>query len=56
MSDEFRIDLDRVPAFLREKDARRSARLDARFAQARRDAPAIVPQIASQVNPRRVYQ
>lgn len=56
MSDDFGIDLDRVRAFLREKDGRRSARLDARFEQARRDARAIVAQIASQVNPRRVYQ
>lgn len=56
MSDDFGIDLDRVRTFLREKDGRRNARLDARFERARRDARAIVAQIASQVNPRRVYQ
>ena len=56
MDDEFGIDLDRVRAFLRDRDRRREARLDARFEIARRDARAIVAQIAAQVNPRRVYQ
>ncbi len=56
MDDEFRIDLDRVRAFLGDRDRRREARIDARFERARRDARAIVARIAAQVNPRRIYQ
>lgn len=56
MDDEFGIDLHRVRAFLADKERRRRARIDARFAQATRDARAIVAAIAEQVNPRRIYQ
>ena len=56
MDNEFGIDLDRVRAFLAEKERRRCARVDVRFAQATRDAHAIVATIAEQVNPRRIYQ
>ena len=56
MDDEFGIDLHRVRTFLADKESRRRARIDARFAQATRDARAIVAAIAEQVNPRRIYQ
>jgi len=56
MEEEFGIDLDRVRAFLADKERRRRERIDARFAQATRDARAIVAAIAEQVNPRRIYQ
>lgn len=56
MEEEFGIDLDRVRAFLADKETRRRERIDARFAQATRDARAIVAAIAEQVNPRRIYQ
>ena len=56
MDEDFGVDLDRVRAFLADKERRRRARIDARFAQATRDARAIVSEIAAQVNPRRVYQ
>ena len=56
MDHEFGIDLHRVRAFLADKERRRRARIDARFARATRDARAIVAAIAEQVNPRRIYQ
>ena len=56
MVEDFGVDLDRVRAFLADKERRRRARIDARFAQATRDARMIVSEIAEQVNPRRVYQ
>ncbi len=56
MDDEFGIDLHRVRAFLADRERRRRARIDARFAQATRDARAIVAAIAEQVNPHRIYQ
>lgn len=56
MDNEFDIDLDRVRAFLADRERRRSTRIDARFAQATRDARAIIAKIVEQVNPRRIYQ
>ena len=56
MDDEFGIDLDRVRVFLRDKERRRRAAVDARFERAGRDARAIVAQIAAEVNPQRIYQ
>ena len=56
MDDEFGIDLDRVRAFLGDKDRRHHARIDERFERAGPDARAIIAQIAAQVNPRRIYQ
>ncbi len=56
MDDEFGIDLNRVRAFLDDRDAQHRARIDARFERAGRDARAIIAQIAAQVNPRRIYQ
>lgn len=56
MDDEFGIDLDRVRAFLADRDRRREAQIDARFERAGRDARVIVEQIAARVNPRRIYQ
>ena len=55
-ADGFGIDLDRARAFLAAKEQRRRARIDARFAQATRDARAIVAAIAVEVRPRRIYQ
>lgn len=56
MDEDFGVDLDRVRAFLADREERRRERLDKRFAQATRDARAIVSEIAAQVNPRRIYQ
>ena len=56
MEDDFGIDLDLVRAFLGDRHRRRQARVDGRFERARRDARAIIGQIAAQVNPRRIYQ
>ena len=54
--EEFGVDLDQVRAFLADREERRRERLDERYAQAARDAQAIVSEIAAQVNPRRIYQ
>ena len=56
MDEEFGVDLDRVRAFLADKEQRRRLRIDERYARATRDARAIVSEIAAQVNPRRIYQ
>ena len=56
MDEEFGVDLDQVRAFLADREERRRERLDERYAQAARDAQAIVAEIAAQVNPRRIYQ
>ncbi|MDD9984025.1 MAG: hypothetical protein OXU81_22155 [Gammaproteobacteria bacterium] len=56
MDEDFGVDLDQVRAFLAERERRRRARIDERYAQATRDARAIVSEIAAQVNPRRIYQ
>ena len=56
MDEDFGVDLDQVRAFLAERERRRRARIDERYAQATRDAGAIVSEIAEQVNPRRIYQ
>lgn len=56
MDEDFGVDLDRVRAFLADREERRRERLDERYAQATRDAQAIVSEIAAQVNPRRIYQ
>lgn len=56
MEDDFGVDLNRVRAFLAAKAERRRVRVDERYAQATRDARAIVAEIAAQVNPRRIYQ
>ena len=56
MGEEFGVDLDKARAFLAEKAERRRARIDARYAQATRDARAIVEEIVAQVNPRRIHQ
>ena len=56
MEEDFGVDLDQVRAFLADKEHRRRARVDERFARATRDAQAIVSEIAVQVNPRRIYQ
>ena len=56
MNEDFGVDLDRVRAFLADREERRRERLNERYAQATRDARAIVSEIASQVNPRRIYQ
>lgn len=56
MDDEFGIDLDQVRAYLRSREGRRRAAVDERFERARRDAGAIIEQIAAQLNPRRIYQ
>ena len=56
MAEQFGVDLDRVRAFLADKEERRRARIDARFVRATRDARAIVAEIAAHVNPRRIYQ
>ena len=55
-NDSFPIDLDQVRAYLAAKEDRCRAEIDARFARATREVGAIVAQIASQVNPHRVYQ
>ena len=56
MDEDFGVDLDQVRAFLADRTRRRRARVDERYAQATRDAQAIVSEIAAQVNPRRIYQ
>ena len=56
MDEEFGVDLDRVRAFLADRVQRRRLRIDERYARATRDARAIVSEIATQVNPRRIYQ
>ena len=56
MDEEFGVDLDRVRAFLADKERRRRLAVDERYARATRDARAIVSEIAAQVNPRRIYQ
>ena len=56
MEEDFGVDLDQVRAFLADREQRRRARIDERYAQATRDVRAIVSQIAAQVNPRRIYQ
>ena len=56
MKEDFGVDLDEARAFLAGKEERRRAELDERYAQATRDARAIVREIAAQVNPRRIYQ
>ena len=56
MDEDFGVDLARVRAYLAARGQRRRARIDERYAQATRDARAIVSEIAAQVNPRRIYQ
>ena len=56
MNEDFGVDLARVRAFLADKERRRRARIDERYAQATRDARTIVSEIAADVNPRRIYQ
>ena len=56
MDEDFGVNLDQVRAFLAERERRRRERIDERYAQATRDAGAIVSEIAAQVNPRRIYQ
>ena len=56
MNEDFGVDLDQVRAFLADKERRRRARIDERYAQATRDARTIVSEIAADVNPRRIYQ
>ena len=56
MNEDFGVDLDQVRAFLADRERRRRARLDERYTQATRDVRAIVSEIATQVNPRRIYQ
>ena len=56
MDEDFGVDLDQVRAFLADKERLRRARIDERYAQATRDAQAIISEIAAQVNPRRIWQ
>ena len=56
MDEDFGVDLDRARAFLADKEWRRRARIDERYARATRDARAIVSEISARVNPRRIYQ
>ena len=56
MDEDFGVDLDRVRAFLANREQQRRARIDERYARATRDVRAIVSEIAAQVNPRRIYQ
>ena len=56
MDEDFGVDLDRARAFLADRERRRRARVDKRYAQATRDARTIISEIAAQVNPRRIYQ
>ena len=56
MEGDFGVDLDQVRAFLADRERRRRARIDERYARATRDARAIVSEIAAQLNPRRIYQ
>ena len=56
MDEEFGVDLDRARAFLADRERRRRARIDARYARATRDARVIVSEIAAELNPLRIYQ
>ena len=56
MAEDFGVDLNQVRAFLADKTRRRQERVDERFAQATREARAVISEIAVQVNPRRIYQ
>ena len=56
MSDDKPFDLERVRAFLKAKEERRQARIDALFERATREAEAIIAQIARELKPRRIYQ
>lgn len=56
MSSDKPIDLERVRAFLKAKEERRQARIDALFERATREAAAIIAQIARELKPRRIYQ
>ncbi|MCY4222766.1 MAG: hypothetical protein OXC25_09340 [Thiotrichales bacterium] len=56
MDEDFGIDLDQVRMFLADREQRRRAQVDERYAQATRDMRAIVSEVAEQVNPRRIYQ
>ena len=56
MNEDFGVDLDRARACLADRERRRRARVDKRYAQATRDARAIISEIAAQVNPRRICQ
>ena len=56
MDEDYGVDLCRARAFLADREERRRERLDESYAQATRDARAIVSEIAAQVNPRRIYQ
>ncbi len=56
MDEDFGVDLDQVRMFLADREQRRCAQVDERYAQATRDVRAIVSEIAEQVNPRRIYQ
>ena len=56
MDEEFGVDLVEVRAFLADRERRRRAKIDERYARATRDAQVIVSEIAVQVNPRRIYQ
>lgn len=50
------VDLERVRAFLKAKEERRQARIDALFERATIEAAAIIAQIARELRPRRIYQ
>ena len=56
MSSDKPVDLERVRAFLKAKEERRQARIDALFDRATREAKAIIAQIARELRPRRIYQ
>lgn len=56
MSSDKPIDLERVRAFLKAKEERRQARIDALFERATREAAVIIAQIARELKPRRIYQ
>jgi predicted nucleotidyltransferase len=50
------IDLEKVRAFLRSKEEKRSARLETLLAEAQSDARAIISRIAAAYSPRRIWQ
>ena len=56
VSSEKPVDLERVRAFLKAKEERRQARIDALFERATGEAGAIIAQIARELRPRRIYQ
>ena len=56
MCDSFDIDMDKVRAFVRNKNVRRSKDLDARFEKATADFQSITDKIISRYNPRRILQ